>query len=430
MMNRNILIYLLLILLCFFLFCKTGFAEDISLENALKIAMENNPVIKSMNADYLSLKSERQVIQSENSLSASVNGFLGYRDMQAITASAPDSMPASYVLLPSNDWGSANFSLMYPLYTGGKIKALINSAAFKESAGRWNLQKTENDVAFLVKYKYFQTLFKNQEVKVYLRLIELEKEQLKISENLYKAGKISLFYHLRAKNELARAQQELNDKIAELEIALSELKKIIGFQQSSEIFPSDTLAPITFDKTLDECIKTAINERPDLKSIMEELKSQEEEIKKVKSSYLPQVYLMGMYDYKNNMDRGYSVSVAGSLPVIDSGTRKFKMEEAKRKLEKILSLKKDLELTVEQEVVRAFEQYKAAKGNILLADEAISEAEEVYRIAKLKYEERKGIYVEILDALLNLTEANIRKYDSIYKNNAALAELYLTMGLK
>lgn len=417
-------------LLLILLLCGSVFAEPISLNDALKIAMENNPVIKSMKAEYFSLKSARQVIEAENNLSASVTDFLGKRNMQMINSSVPGVMPSTVMMLPDNDWNSANFTLMLPLYTGGLINSQVKSAFYKEAAGEKNIAAVENEVAFLVKVKYFELLFKTEEVKIYSRLVDLEKEQLRISENLFKQGKISLLYNLRAKNELARAQQELNNKTAEKEIVLSELKKVLGKNQEYDLTLCGSLSAISFAAPLSECVKTALSERPDLKTVENKVKSANEEIKRAGSLYSPQVYLMGMYDYKNNMDHGYSLSAVASLPIFDSGSRKFKVEEAKKNHEKILSLKKDAELNIEQEIVKVMQELKAARENVALSEAAVAEAEEVYKIAKIKFEERKGIYIEILDALLNLTQANTRRYEAIYKNNIAVAELYLKMGRK
>lgn len=422
--GKPCIITIIMLLLCWGLV----FADSLTLQDALKIAMENNPEIKSVKAEYYSLKYGRQIVEAEYNLNASVTNFFGWRNMQAISESAPAVMPKTIMMLPTQDWNSANFSLMLPLYTGGLVQSSIKSAYFKEAAGEKDVTAIENEVAFQVKEKYYNALFKIEEVKVYSRLVNLEKEALRISENLFNAGKIPLFYHLRAKNELARAQQELNIKQAEREIVLAEFKKVLGKNQDYEVLFCDFLTAVPFDKQLSEAVKAALQQRPDLKSMENKVKSAEEEVKKTKSSYHPQVYLGGMYDYKSNIDHGYSVSAIASLPVFDSGGRRFKVEQANKNLEKILSLKKDLELSIEREIVKAFQELKAARENVILSNAAVAEAEEVYKIAKLKYEEKKGIYIEILDALLNLTDASTRKYEAIYKNNTAAAELYLKMG--
>lgn len=428
--DTKLFIFLTIIMIVFFALCGVSYAEPLTLNDALKIAMENNPVIKSMKAEYFSLKSARQVVEAENNLSASVTDFLGKRNMQMINYSAPGIMPSTVSMLPDNNWNSANLTLMMPLYTGGLINSSVKSALYKEKAGEKNITAIENEVAFLVKVKYFELLFKTEETKIYSRLVNLEKEQLRIAEDLFKQGKISLLYNLRAKNELARAQQELNNKTAEKEIVFSELKKVLGKNQDYDLTICDSLSVISFDMPLSECVKTALSERPDLKTVENNLKSANEEIKRAGSLYSPQVYLMGMYDYKNNIDHGYSLSAVASLPIFDSGSRKFKVEEAKNNQEKVLSLKKDTELNIEQEIVKVTLELKAARENVALSEAAVAEAEEVYKIAKLKFEERKGIYIEILDALLNLTSAHTRRYEAIYKNNIAVAELYLKMGRK
>ncbi|MBI2252425.1 MAG: TolC family protein, partial [Armatimonadetes bacterium] len=374
-----------------------SFAEDFTLEKALEFSFKNNPFLKSIKQE---LEGKEAVLASAKTLNLpqmTFSTFLAEGNMNNIFSSAPEVMPQSSVILPEKRVLDLNFNLMLPVYTGGKINSQIKSAEYQKNQKRYFLEEIENELSSKVKEKYFEGLLKIEEIKIYQDLVRLTEALLERSQHLYTSGKIPLFYHLRAKNELAESRQKLNDVLAEKEKVLAQFKALLGKNQKEEVNLIDDLKALEFKKEINECLEIAKINHPQIKAQDEEIKTAQAEVKIAQSAFYPQVYLGEMYDWKKSQlrgeENGYTTAIIGSLAIFDFGKRKALLNEKEKNYQKTLNLRQDLVLAKEQEVVENYKDYEAAYKNIPLSQAALEEAQEVFKAANLRYESGKGIFI-------------------------------------
>jgi len=403
--------------------------ENMSLEKAMAIALENNPMLNKMKEEYSYMGNMKKEAQSELYPKLYFSTSVGYNNMPNILSNSYNT-----ITIPEKGGLNMGLNLMYPLYTGGKITSSIKSAEYKELVAYNEIALMENNVSYETKRAYFGVLLSLETVKVYEELINLQQEQVKRSEELYKQGKIAYVYLLKTQNELTKNKQMLNMAIFDKETKIAEFKESLGISQESEITFEEKMTAYEFDKTLQDCLPF-VKKRPDVLGVQNIILSAKEDINVTKSEYLPQTYIMAMSDYMNKFmtgtsDYNYGVALTINFPVFDAGSRDFKTKSAENLLNQYTQEAQKKILNAQKEIVSAWWNYTTANQNIVLSEAAIKEAEEIYKIMNLKYEAGKAIYLELLDATVNLSLAKLNKYNAIYRNNTAYAELFKTIGLK
>ncbi|MFH0800989.1 MAG: TolC family protein [bacterium] len=412
---------------------KASPTRSLSLEDAVALALKMSPALRMSQSEVAAASARGRGARSEALPKIAATGALLSADMPGILSTSPAAEPGA--LLPYPDAGSSdlNVGLMLPLYTGSRIGNSIRAAEARIKAASQDDKQRQVEVAALVRILYLEASFRNESRGVRKDILALTEEQGRLSQVLFDAGKIPKFYFLRAKNEVSRSKRELNESEAGYDVALAALRETIGLSQNEQLSLSEPFTPNDFSKTKDDCRNEALSERPDLKSLEHRLEAARAELKAAGGAYAPQVYGGAMYDWRNKQsgnEKGYSLSVIAGIPLFDAGLRKSKIQELSAEVGKEEAERDALRLAVDKDIAQNFSLYGAARKNVDLADDSVTEAQEIYRISRLRYDSGKGLYVEVQEALSNLARSRLEKLESVLKCNTALFELKRSLGQK
>jgi len=343
--------------------------------------------------------------------------------MPNIVQGSPTAGPLASVLVPNNGQLDQNFMAMVPLYTGGGLGSKVRTAESLAAAATSGIRTSELDVALSARVAYRQVRLNQAIVEAWKRRVDESKERVRIAEAAFKEGRIAKYDLLRNQTELAESEQALNNAIRDVDVALVNLKRVMGISQTSEISLTSelTFEPIT--ETLESAQAQALAQRPEVSAARARVQAAQAQLAVAKSLYRPQVYGVAMQDFVSasemGSDQGFTVGIAASLPVFDAGLRRSQVTEAQSMLERMRAEERDVVLAVAQDVGTAFSELQAAARNVELARVAVEQAEEDYRVIKLRYESGKAINVEVLDALFALTRAQTNYAQALFDYNVA-----------
>lgn len=208
------------------------------------------------------------------------------------------------------DTAVGQLEINYPIYTGGKISAIIKQAKLNKEIAKQSIVRDKNSIIYDVK-KYFYGYVLTDELsklaeKVYDNMsfsTDLAKEflengtDLKINRADYLNAKLttSLVYSTLTKIELNK--KLLEGAIANL-IGLKYDDKVIIKYQKQQLLKEN--------RSLQELIKKAYVLNPDINSMNIALKIKNEQIKEVNSDYHPMVNLFGNVSHTyNSYEYGY-----------------------------------------------------------------------------------------------------------------------------
>lgn len=408
----------------------------------IKMEVDQNKCVEIALKENLNLKKyQQEVNQSKARVKGSeasvypwlsANSFLTTGTASNMFISAPGVMPDAMNMIPRDGRSVQNLSVSFPLFTGGILQSQIKESREKEKVALYSFEALKLEVTFRTKEAYFLVLLTESLVEVRDAIVKAQQELLRVTETLYKAGKVPKFYLLRNQAELADAKQRLIESKNNRNLAVVNLKTIMGINLASDLKITEKLSYSLFELSLEESLKEGVSKRPELVQVEHEIKAAEAKIKAAEGTYLPQIYLSSRYDWRNpsmeEFDRGYSVGVVGSLPLFDAGSRKSVLDEAKAEKEKMIVEKDRMRLEVEREITDSWLSVNSALEKIKAAEAAVAQAEEDLRIANLRYFAGKGINVEVLDAIAAYTKARINYLVATYEYNIYNASLLRAMG--
>jgi len=443
--------------------------QALSSREAVEIALWESPVLRGAVAEIKATEARLQMARSEKRWQISVNAFASVGTESAILASPPTVMPSATMLLPRRRFFDANTMFMLPIFTGGRLEALIRQAEIVRHATAAQLEAMRLDVALETKLAYRRALLAQEMVRVAEAYVAAMEERVRVDKIAAQVGRIPEFWVLRSEAELANARQMLANAQRDYEIALITLKAIMGVHPDSEITLTDELkwdmGQGTGDGTerdggrgardgkerdegrgtrdglkvgelleREKLLAEAMAKRPELQAALRQAEAQSHAVKAAKALYAPQASLMVMADYMRGTGDmgqgtgGYLAGIVIGLPVLDGGRRKAMVSEAQAMREKSLAEVERLKLQIASEVDIALRELQTAFQNLQTAQAALRAAEEDERVAKVRYEAGRSVLVEYLDALAVLVRAQVNYAQAIYELSVAQDKLLRAVG--
>lgn len=403
-----------------------------TLQDAIDMALKQNPMLKAAREDVnLSLARKKQA-KAMLLPSLSFTGYATGGNNPNIFTTPAGVMPQSIMSVPQDKFLNANFMLMVPLYTGGRLQAMVKQNDIALKISERNLSAAELDTVLMVKESYRMALLAKELVKASEERVSRTEEQLRIDKIAVDVGKIPQVYIFRDEAELADAKQMLANMKREYDVALVELKTALAMDVNAPFELMDVLSYEDMEETLEALTKEALAARPELLAASWMVRQSEQDVAVAKAAFLPQLNIAAMSDTMKTIDMPtasrYTAGLVMGLPLFDFGARTQKKQEAFSMKKKALSEYEARKLQVISDVNKAWLSLQTAKQNIRTAEEALKSAEEEYRIMKLRYDAGKGIQVEVLDASVTLLRAQTNHAQALYDYLTAKDKLMRAVG--
>lgn len=402
----------------------TALARQMSLEESVTEAINNNH----------SIKQEAAAVEQAKAALGEAHGNEGVSITWSGTA---EKVGGDY-------YNSQNIDEVYnneitanlPLYTGGKLENNIKSAKLALEISELNLADKKQTIGLQAIQYYYEILNYTNVVSVQKEVVKQYAEHEKVAEAKYNAGVVAKTDYLRSQVDLANAKQSLVTDENNLQVAITTFNKLIGQDILTDVTPiNDYLFSEQHDKTMQECMDIAIQNRPDGIAAQKTVLKAERQVAVAKAGFLPQVSLFAekningskMFD-KDQTDQSM-VGVKANLNIFDSAVThsQVKQQEAllKQYQEAYAAQKDQILLDVRQ----AYLTMEAARKNIETTKVAVSQADEDNRIAQVRYKAGVGTNSEILDAISDYYTAQMNYNSALYNYTVSLASLNKAMGV-
>lgn len=412
--------------------------QGIAVSDAVNIALKNNPTIASRRALVAVAAARLGMARAMTKPQVTATMFGTLSNMPMILPGPESVQPQNFSLTADKPRLDQNLMAMYPLYTGGYLKGRVSSAQARQQASSFDVATTELDAVLAVKNAYYQALLAQRFVDAYRSRVNEATERVRIAEESFATGRIAKFDLLRNQTDLAEAQQQINNSQRDVETALIDLKNMMGISQSSQLTLTQDFVALPPPPAIEELQSAALVARPEVQAARARLRASQATVGVAKSAYKPQIYAAAMADLsvmngnsmEDSTDAGYLVGVTAALPVFDGGLRRSSVSEAQAMVQQMQADEREAILSVSRGVATAYAQLAAATKNVGLAQAAITQAEEDYRIIRLRYEAGKATNVEVLDALAALTRARTMYAEALSGQSIAQASLNRAIGQK
>jgi outer membrane protein len=401
------------------------------LTDAVQTALKYNPMVGAATYQAQAAQARVGMARAMTKPRIGVSAFAGNSSMGDIVTSPPNVTPFSVFAVPSKTGVAGSAQLMLPLYTGGLLSGTVKSAQASSTAAASDEASVKLNTALETKAAYHKALLMQAGVAVFDDLVKQAQERVRIAEEAFKEGKIAKYDFLRNQTELADAQQQLNSAQRDARIAVVELKAILGVDQNSDVTLADQLTYTPVKDGFDTYTALAMKNRPELAAVRARVQSAGSNVGVAKGAYSPQVYanaMQGTSAVSGDTQSGFTVGVTVGITLVDGGERRAAVKEAQAMLNAMKQDEKQALLGVQQDVGTAWAEAQAAERNVELSGAAVVQAEEDYRVIRLRYEAGKAVNVEVLDALTALVRAQNNRLAALYEHSIAGDKLARAVG--
>ena len=396
---------------------------DLTLDNSIQMAMQNNRTIKQSAFDTDSARWALKEAKGQKGLS-----FTWNTQAYAVGGETYD--------LQNRDSSYTNvISASMPIYSGGQLENNIKGKTIGVDISDLNLEDTKQQVKYSTTEGYFKILQCRNLVGVNKETVSQLQAHLDNVNAKYSAGTVAKTDVLRSQTELADAQQNLVNAENNYEISMSTLDNIIGLPVSTRLNIKDELRYTKYDLNFDECVDTAMANRPDGVAANKAIEQAQAAMKAAKAGNLPQVSAYVGYTIDGNDAFGddaaeqSQIGVQASWNIFDSNVTKAQVKQAEATLLKAQEAAEYTKDNIQLEVHQAYLNLLAAEKNIKTTNVAVNQASEDYNIAQVRYSAGVGTNIDVMDASVALTTAKTNYIKALYDYNVSKAQLDKAMGI-
>jgi TolC family type I secretion outer membrane protein len=392
-------------------------AAELSLDDSIALALQNNPSIKMAIAD----KDKAVWGIKENEGGKMPNLSLSNSNNRSGAEGAS-----------SSENFNTSLRVSWPLYTGGRTEGLIDQAKYNANIATVGVAKVKEQVKLDTTTAYFSVLQNNKLVTVNQQTVDNLSEHLKNVQAQYEVGTIAKSDVLRSEVELANAQQNLTKAQNAYDVSIATFNNIIGLPLDSQNTMKDDLAFAQYDMSLEDSIQMAKEKRPEIVQSQDTINAAKAGIKVADSGKLPTVSASGTQGWSGSKFPGdksnWTVGVSASWDIFDGGVTNAKIKEAQANMEKVSHSDQQTRTAVELEVRQAYLSMKEAEARIETSKVAVGKANEDLKASQAKYYAGVGTNLDVIDAQVALTQAETNATQAVYDYSVNKANLQKAIG--
>ncbi|MBT9543898.1 MAG: TolC family protein [Candidatus Sericytochromatia bacterium] len=399
-------------------------SERVQTENdLLERALAHNPELLAAQEGIAMARADYRRLQAELWPWLSFNSQSTAGSNQRMSMPVPGIEPANMSMRPPGLTANLNLTALYPLFTGGKVQAQLEGGKRRLEQSEAEYQSKRLEVqAEVQQLQLLRRMLSAQQRVLHQELKRLD-AALSLAEERYRLGKDPYYILLRVRSEQARRLQELNNNRLQQEKSLADLRRWAALPPQTLLPPLPELEANPsggYLPSLHDAGKLALQNTPQLRVFRSMLGEAETRVQIAQASYFPFVYLVGVAELRvpERPEMDYSSGVALdlliSLPVFDGFRRDAEVERLKREASQLQNRLNDAQNRLQAELLKEWHSLQLNRANLELSAQVLSQSEEEFRIAQLRYHSGKAILLEWLDAANQLRQARLAQLENSY----------------
>ncbi|MBW4057015.1 MAG: TolC family protein [Proteobacteria bacterium] len=390
------------------LMVQKNFAQPLTLDEAVDLALSNNQKVKGAWAD---IKVQSGAVgEAYATYLPVVNGSANWtKDNIHYSDSRYSSTDASrYTFQASATWRIFDF--------GGRT-ANRRSAENLLASALASYDATIQDALSGVIQAYFDAVTASASLKAKTEDEAIAKSTLSSAQEREAKGVISQSDTLRATTALAKASLDKNRAWGDYQKSLALLRYYLGLPGDTElVLPpglNEQQGGAVERKELSLWLVEAQKNHPMIASLKKQLEAAQQQVTVAKSAGLPTINLSG--NYYQNTRPGEAVTPSGAqettlvvavtLPLFDGFASTYKLRGAQAKVEKQAAALADIEQQVAREVIKAYSDTTTALQNLEASATLLESAQRALAVSQRKYDKGAADITEVLSTQAALADA-------------------------
>jgi outer membrane protein TolC len=420
---KNYLILLLFI-------AQTSIAQEIlTLENAVSIALEKNYDVKI--AELQQKVAETQVFKGNAGMLPRVdfnsNAGTAFNEVKQVLANGNETNRFGTNLQPS-----ANVAFSWTLYDGKRMYAVYDRLKNQSQLSQIQTRIAMENTMANVMAAYYEIMRQKQTVRFLETIIKYYEERLSITDQRWQFGKGSKLDFLQSKTDLGTQTSLLVQAKTDLRNAKVALNNLLAREPNMDFDVQEDVA-ITFDPSQQELRNRARTANKTLQALRKSTDIAAIQVREAESFKLPRVTLNSSLGYSlsktnaglflYNQNYGLNTGVGLTWPIFNGQIIRRQIQTAKINTEIAKTQEQDWITQMENDLVRAYNQYQTDKEILKLEEEYNQVADENMKISLEKFRLGGSTILEINEAQRSLNTSLNRLTNARF--NIKISELQL-----
>jgi outer membrane protein TolC len=326
-----------------------------------------------------------------------------------------------------------NLSIYQPIYRGGSTRAGIDTAIAGREAVASSRERTRQAVVQQVIGAYTDAIVTRNQLDVAHDSLETAQANVRLVSDLHEAGLVVESDLLQARVRETEVREFVAAAESAVEIARAGLNLALGRDLGTPFsLPHQIEIALDNERPLEELVRSAVDQRPDLKAGEQYVRASEMGIRSAQSGKRPELGATGMADANaeqlfDNYGTNWSVFVGARFTVFDGKQTHARVRQATERASRARREQQALTQSVALEVQQAFYDRRTASKRLEQTAVAIDMARASLRIVQDRYAEGLTTLLELLESENLLTQARTR--DLAARRDVLLAQARLDLAV-
>lgn len=412
--------------------------QHLGLQQAIEIGLKNNK-----NIQISHLKQEMSVTKEKDLKMEKLPDIEFHTSYNQVTnlfqyQDGVFNKPTKYDAI--NGMYDFTLSASIPVYMGGKIKNTEKKAAIDTEISALKTHLDERQLKMEVITAFLQIHHLKEQQSLINDKMKEDSVNIKQVKALKANGVVTVNEVLRTSLQLSNHKMSWTELDNDIQIAEHKLKTILSLpeQQEMHVDTEDLISDRTTIPYIDELTETALNKNESVKITHKNLSLKELDQKLTKANYLPKITAGGEYflKYPNMMffppePYAYRLGMIGlnlTYPIENLYKNKYKMQESRENIDLAKLQIEENEEKVRHNVYEAYKKFEETDQKVKIAEEAIDQAKENYRIVRTKYANKLSLITELIDADNTYLEAESNLISVKINRQLKYYQLQYTIG--
>ncbi|MGA8029178.1 MAG: TolC family protein [Bryobacteraceae bacterium] len=406
---------------------------QLTLQDAEAMALKNHPQVLASQANYQ--RAGEIVTENRSAYYPALNG-----EVTGAQANLNSRLGAGVLNDPRlfNHFGSG-VTLSQLITDSGRTPNLVANARFQAQASRQDYQATRFDIILGVEQAYYEVLLSQELIKVAQQTVATRQtvvdQVTQLTKNQLKS-QVDLSF---AQVNLSDAQLMLIRARDRLATAYANLGQALGTNQATEYQLTTQAMPPNPPPDLDQLIGQALKNRPELASLRLQREAAQKFVYAERDLNRPTVSLIGVGGVLPYIDPGNAnpnipkeyeaAAVNVNIPIFNGFQFTARRHAAEYELQAAGERVRDLEDRVARDVRASWEHAKTSYEAIAPSEQLLAQANMALNLSQGRYNLGLASIVELTQAQLGETQAQVQNLTAQYDYQEAYAALQYTLGL-
>ena len=410
-----------------------SYAMELSLGEAMKIALDKSPFLGSRLEDFHAAKEGVGV--ARGGLLPKIDAIATYgrtSDPQVVVPiKSFKGTPPTF----SRDLYHIGITLRMPIYEGGRLRTRLKMAEIEAKLNEEALMLGREEVAYLVRSVFYRLLYLDGVKKAQEKTLTALRRVKKDAEARCRVGRLRPVDLMRIDAQLKQEEAMLVQTIQEKRRGQHLFARLLGLAEGRELVPVGKLGslPSSRYQVTEGQLAELIKDRPEIRRAIHEVRLKKEAVSLEKGLKYPSISLST--DYGRRAGSGFEgdeelwqVGIDIGINLFSGGLIKHRVSKAMHEYMSAREQLRELELKAIQDVKDALSRIREATAKIRAQEQSLEASRESFRTEKLRYEAGAGTVTDVLFSEAQWLNAEAGLLQGYYELELGKADLDRALG--